>query len=306
MFDGLDIVGDIHGHADALKRLLRALEYEETDGLFRHPDRRIIFVGDFVDRGPEQLEVLRIASTMCDAGVAFAVMGNHEFNALGWAEADGNGGFLRSHTEKNVQQHKEFLRQVGEGSATHQQALAWFRTLPVWIEFPGIRVVHACWNAQAQTMLSMCLDRTNRFTGEGFRKASQRGTSAYAAAEVLLKGPEIPLPDGHFFFDKDGHKRHDVRIPWWDPSAVTYRRAALGMDGDEAKLPDLPLTTDYHYEDDKPVFFGHYWLSGMPALSNSSAACLDFSVAKDGFLTAYRWSGEKALSSGNIVYVAAS
>ena len=74
------------------------------------------------------------------------------------------------------------------------------------------------------------------------------------------------------------------------------------MEGDEATLPDLPVPTDYHYEEEKPVFFGHYWLSGTPKLSSTSAACLDFSVAKGGFLTAYRWSGEGSLSSSNIVY----
>jgi hypothetical protein len=82
---GYDLVGDIHGHADALHRLLHKLDYTEVKGVFRHPQRDMIFVGDFIDRGPQQREVLRIARAMCEAGVASAVMGNHEFNAIGWA-----------------------------------------------------------------------------------------------------------------------------------------------------------------------------------------------------------------------------
>jgi hypothetical protein len=121
-----------------------------------------------------------------------------------------------------------------------------------------------------------------------------------------LKGPELPLPDGRFFFDKDGHKRSEVRIRWWDRKAVTFRDAALGMDGEEASLPELPIPTQYHYRDKKPVFFGHYWLGGTPALYSDYAACLDFSVAKAGFLTAYRWSGEQKLSPRNLVWVAAN
>ena len=74
--------------------------------------------------------MLRIAKDMCDAGAALAVMGNHEFNALAWAASDGNGGFLRPHTEKNANQHKEFLSQIGEGSPAHRQALDWFESLP--------------------------------------------------------------------------------------------------------------------------------------------------------------------------------
>ena len=97
-----DIVGDIHGHADPLHRLLDKLGYAEIAGVFRHRERKMIFVGDFVDRGPEQREVLRIARSMCDAGVASAVMGNHEFNAIGWAAQNNDGKFLRSHLESRI------------------------------------------------------------------------------------------------------------------------------------------------------------------------------------------------------------
>jgi hypothetical protein len=94
-------------------------------------------------------------------------------------------------------------------------------------------------------------------------------------------------------------------LRWWDPGATTLRKAALGMDGMEAKLPDLRVTTDYHYAEKIPVFFGHYWLQGTPVISNDYAACLDFSVAKKGYLTAYRWSGESSLLPNNIVHVKA-
>jgi hypothetical protein len=46
-------------------------------------------------------------------------------------------------------------------------------------------------------------------------------------------------------------------------------------------------------------------MTGAPALTASNAACLDFSVAKKGYLTAYRWSGERELSFENLVYVSA-
>src|ERR1700730_2552851 len=49
-----DIVGDIHGHAGALRRLLKKLGYDDDTGVFRHAKSKMIFVGDFIDRGPEQ------------------------------------------------------------------------------------------------------------------------------------------------------------------------------------------------------------------------------------------------------------
>ena len=49
----------------------------------------------------------------------------------------------------------------------------------------------------------------------------------------------------------------------------------------------------------------NYWLQGKPVISAGYAACLDDSVAKRGFLTAYRWSGETTLSPEDVVYVSA-
>ena len=105
---GYDLVGDILGHADALHRLLRELNYAEIEGVFQHPEKQMIFVGDFIDRGPRQREVLRIARSMCEAGVASAVMGNHEFNAIGWATQNKDGGFLRSHSKKKREPARKF------------------------------------------------------------------------------------------------------------------------------------------------------------------------------------------------------
>ena len=48
MNEKYDIVGDIHGHADKLQRLLRRLGYEERDGIYRHASRQLMFVGDFI------------------------------------------------------------------------------------------------------------------------------------------------------------------------------------------------------------------------------------------------------------------
>jgi hypothetical protein len=200
---------------------------------------------------------------------------------------------------------KNSYAKVGEGSAAHKEALAWIRSLPVWLDLPGLRVVHACWHAPAQQMLQPYLDTQQRFTREGLREASRKGSKAYEATEVLLKGPEALLPDGRSFKDKQGHTRCEVRLRWWDLDATTLRKAALGMDGVEADLPELPVTTEYHYVETVPVFFGHYWLRGTPVISSDYAACLDFSVAKRGFLTAYRWSGESILLPNNIVYVSA-
>ena len=55
---------------------------------------------------------------------------------------------------------------------------------------------------------------------------------------------------------------------------------------------------------EKPVFVGHYWLRGeRPTLLAPNVACVDWSVAKGGFLSAYRWDGEQTLDDGRFVWV---
>lgn len=45
-----DLIGDFHGHADELVQLLKVLGYEKVNGSYRHPERMVISLGDFIDR----------------------------------------------------------------------------------------------------------------------------------------------------------------------------------------------------------------------------------------------------------------
>jgi hypothetical protein len=149
------------------------------------------------------------------------------------------------------------------------------------------------------------LDAQGRFTEAGLRESYRHGSNAHAAVDILLKGPEERLPAGIYFFDQDGHKREEVRLRWWDQAATTFRKSALGLEGRENELPDSKLPRDFQYLEPKPVFFGHYWMEGSPTITAPNAVCLDFSVAKSGYLTAYRWSGERELTKESLVYVLA-
>ena len=62
-----DIIGDIHGYADELCDLLARLGYHERNGIYQHPERRVVFVGDFIDRGPKIRKTLQIVRAMVDA-----------------------------------------------------------------------------------------------------------------------------------------------------------------------------------------------------------------------------------------------
>lgn len=90
-----DIIGDIHGCADELQDLMGqlgcALAWSEPHGeravtVTPPPGRKMIFLGDLVDRGPNSPDVLRIVMSMVAAGTAYCVQGNHERKFGRWLE----------------------------------------------------------------------------------------------------------------------------------------------------------------------------------------------------------------------------
>jgi protein phosphatase len=83
-----DIIGDIHGCFDELKELIRNLGYviqqdEQNKFCIQHPqNRKLIFLGDLVDRGPKTPEVLRLTMDAVESGMALCVPGNHDTKLL--------------------------------------------------------------------------------------------------------------------------------------------------------------------------------------------------------------------------------
>ncbi|WP_309715256.1 polynucleotide kinase-phosphatase [Armatimonas sp.] len=71
-----DFIGDVHGCYDELSELIGKLGYDEFGA---HPEnRRLVFVGDLVDRGPKSVEVATWVMDAVAAGRALCVPGNHD------------------------------------------------------------------------------------------------------------------------------------------------------------------------------------------------------------------------------------
>lgn len=129
--------------------------------------------------------------------------------------------------------------------------------------------------------------------------------TVFKAIEALTKGIEVNLPDPYSFTDNDGQVRTRVRVRWWDGEANTYRKAAM-LDVDLlSQIPDMRIPDHkcIGYRDVKPLFVGHYWLSGEPRPFAPNVACVDYSVAKHGKLVAYRFNGDKLLTTKGFVWV---
>ncbi|TVT38538.1 hypothetical protein FNT36_20360 [Hymenobacter setariae] len=304
-----DLIGDIHGHADELRALLHHLGYRpDAAGVPHHPaGRQVIFLGDYIDRGPKIRETLQLVRSMVDGGAALAILGNHEYNALAFWQAYPTGGHIRPHWPWHIKQHYRTITEFStpELFKEWQDYLGWFLTLPLALELPGLRAVHACWEPRHLDYLRGELPDL-RLTPEFMLRAGHRGSPEYEATETTLKGREVRLPKGVSFFDKDGHPRELMRVRWWQNPATAPSYAHYYLED----LPELQgQAVDFanldpsYYQDDTPVFFGHYWLRGTPQLLQPHAVCLDYSVAKGGQLVGYRWDGEQVLSADKLVWV---
>ena len=146
----LDIIGDIHGEISALENLLGHLGYDEKGN---HPeDRKLVFVGDLVDRGENSWAVYKKVRTLMEAVVAYCILGNHELNLLikdkrfqdGRPKIKaGNEWFhglielVNKDDPTSIQ--PQFLLQSPKERSELQEFL---RPLPLVIEAPGIRIVH--------------------------------------------------------------------------------------------------------------------------------------------------------------------
>jgi hypothetical protein len=311
---GLDIIGDVHGHVKPLRALLGRLGYQidPADGVYRHPQRRAIFVGDLIDRGSEQREVLQLVKAMVDGDSADIVMGNHEFNAIAYATPNPNqpNEFLRKNTEKNRTQHSAFLGQLDDDE--RRSWIDWLKTLPLWLDNGQIRVVHACWHEPSiRVVQEQC--GGDRLTDEQLADAATKGNDLYRAVEILLKGPEIDLTKygQEPYLDWGGISRTEARVRWWDPAATTLRdladvRGVRTETGDPyGELPAREVEPQdgptFVYTDPVPLFYGHYWLNWKDRQQDwtTYTACVDFSAAGGGPLVAYRWTDEPTIDVDN-------
>ncbi len=301
-----DIIGDIHGHADALVMLLKKLGYQHNGKYYQHAKRQVIFVGDFIDRGPKIKETLQIVRAMVDNGSAKAVMGNHEYNAIAFHTKGKDGKPLRAHSVKNIHQHKVTMQAFAQHPEALQNYIAWFKNLPLFLELDGLRVIHASWIPEHIDYVKKQLPQ-NKLTADFLAQSALPHTTEFNIIDDLLKGKEMVLPEGFSFKDKDGHERKKMRVKWWlSPKDHTFKSYAFTKYAmPNIAIPTKVIANNYqpYPKNEPPVVFGHYWLVGQPILQSHNICCTDYSIAKGGNLVAYRWDGEQQLSNEKWVVI---
>lgn len=308
---GYDLIGDVHGCALSLQLLLTKLGYTKRGGVYSHPDRQVIFIGDIVDRGPRIRESLHIVYDMVEAGYAQIVMGNHEYNFLSYCTRgkEGSGlSYLREHNQRHLRILAETLEQLANYPAEQEQFLEWITKMPLYLEFDNFRAIHACWHQKLIDRFEQIYP--NHVMDEPFlHRSSKRGTFEWALMDRLLRGTHLRLPNGEAIVSKDGYERRFFRTKFWMEEPEYYGDVVFQPDPLPEHVARMKLTEQdhndllYYGDDEKLLFIGHYWREGTPAPIKHNIACLDYSAVKFGKLVAYRLDDELSIQPDKFVWV---
>ena len=308
---GYDLIGDIHGCGRSLERLLKKLGYQHLHGCYRHPNRKVIYLGDIVDRGPRIREALHIVKDMIDHGQAEIVLGNHEYNAMCYCtegRPDSGQRYLREHTARNHRLIRETLEQFDSYRTEWNEFLNWFHQIPLFIEKEHFRVVHACWDSLAIERFKG-MSPSHCISMDFLHASSHEDSFESRLVDKLTRGTVLDLPNGESILSKDGLVRHMFRTMFWSDQPQTYNDVVFQPDPLPDEMAERELSAiekqkllSYSLEE-PPVFVGHYWMSGIPEPIQPNIACLDYSAVKYGKLVAYRMDTESVLDKSKFVWI---
>lgn len=318
-YAGFDLIGDVHGCADALAALLERMGYTRRGGSFEYRDQRrprqAVFLGDIIDRGAGIRETVLCVHDMVARGSAQIILGNHEYHALAYstpipATAAGELGrtHVRPHTERNTRLLYQTLEQFANHPGDWRDTLDWFAGLPLWLEWPELRVVHACWD---EALIDAWRQRYagNHLTPQALLDSADYDHIAHRCVDRLTRGIDLALPDGLSITSSDGVTRRGFRVKFWISDPHTYGDVEFQPDplpDGVAEQPLTPLQRDkllFYGPEQVPLFVGHYWQSGRPRRLAKNLACLDYSAVRGGRLAAYRFDGEPELDDSRFVWV---
>lgn len=257
LFEGpLDIVGDVHGEIDALRSLMRHLGY--ADNGTHANGRRLVFVGDLTDRGPDSPAVIDLIKRFVDAGRAQCVMGNHDLNILLGAHKHDNRWFFGEKWSLNSSDEPN--PSIMANDEVRRRVLGFFNTLPLVLERSDLRVVHACWDdamielVRPARNVTLLYEQHVTMINEKHTKSNldkiDRGLEHQNLnpVKMITSGQEQRVEPAFF---ESGKVRHEKRVQWWQD----YDADALCVFG--------------HYSN----YRGEFSLAGR-------AICVDFAVAK--------------------------
>ena len=266
LFEGpLDIVGDVHGELDALRELLGLLGYG-ADGT--HADgRRLVFVGDLVDRGPDSPGVVALVRGLVETGRAQVVLGNHELNLLRGQHKLGNDWFWATDAHRD----RGFAPCASVAPEQRAAMLAWFDGLPLALQRADLRVVHAVWHApsiaRAAAASGPVLQAFASWEREAMQQLDAEGWSQRAAAQkagyrhhFADQDYAMPMLDAVGHLDEARQLLNPLRV--LTSGVERCAQAPFFASGQWRFAHRVPWWQEYR--DTTPVVMGHFWRQWQP------------------------------------------
>lgn len=262
----LDIVGDIHGELGALRDLLAAAGY---DAAGCHPEgRKLVFVGDLVDRGPDSPGVVDLVRELMAAGRAVAILGNHELNLLRNERKHGNDWFWNERSERDARFTP--CAQVTRDDE-RRDMLDFFASLPLMLSRPDLRVTHAAWHAPSVQHLSTLAP--GGFPGELFQQFDDAAEARLQVEGWLVRAKaekarwnihdpalDMPMLEALAHRDECRQMANPIRVV---TSGIERKATRPFFASGEWRFAERVRWWD-EYADDTPVVVGHYWRQYVP------------------------------------------
>lgn len=302
----LDLIGDVHGEFDALSTLLARLGY--AAGRPHPAGRKLVFLGDLVDRGPDSVGVLRLVHRLMDSGVALAILGNHEMNLLRGERKHGNGWWFGTAEPLARGAPALFPSQLLQDGGERQAFRDWMEELPIALEREDLRVVHACWNDAA-----ICAARAADSGALHLHRASVAALEAAHSPLAAAANARREALGNRLFERHAGPPAFDETIAEWDSTWQMGNPVTVLTAGEEEPEPSkTPFWSSgkwrfvervrwWERHAGVPVVVGHYWRRYYPTrmaddekegadlfgvtppdawLGRGAVYCLDFSVGR--------------------------
>ncbi len=275
-FEGpIDIIGDVHGEVAVLRELLDQLGYSERGA---HPQgRRLVFIGDLVDRGPDSPAVIEWVREAVEQGFAQCLLGNHELMLLLQESKEGCRWYADpAHPE--TQPGGKFAHSKPAPEALKPVWREFVAGLPVALERADLRLVHAAWHQPAidrlrhetrplaQLYHDIEQDIEAALQHEGLLAAESAEKQQYAQQ---LAGPGSPPPLLQAMAQAALRRNldHPLRTLTYGPDCLATAPVYV--------MERWRMTARSRwwnaYHDDTPVVFGHYWRKLAPASWPSGA-----------------------------------
>lgn len=302
-----DIIGDVHGEATLLKMLLKQLRYEKKSGYYRHPERKAVFVGDFTNRGPEIRQTLQIIRQMVENGAAYAILGNHEINNILYhLKNELKEPLLREKGKRYASVTKTVL-EYKPYPEEWKSMRKWLRTLPLFLELGGIRIVHAYWGDKNIEILKTMLPE-GKIPRSIFRDLVLHPEQELSQAILqTTRGVHLVLPPDLKIYDHRSRVHRFFRIKWWEsPVGKTFHDFSYESKFHLPKYtipPEIYPQFELYPADAPPVFFGHYCQGRGPHVIAPNLCCVDACVTIRNVLAAYSWQGENSLTDQNLILI---